>query len=109
MEQYEVKKKYFYPGAVFYDEYIKVLKKHKEIIIPIEAIDFIEYSKPTLLNYIFSIPCWFGGVSPGCLELHLNRKIEGTRLYIIKIKYSELCNLPKFYKVKIGYSDFLND
>lgn len=109
MAQYVVKKSFFHSGAIFNDEYIKVLKKRNEIIIPTEAIEYIEYSKPTLLNYIFAIPCWFSGVYPGRFEIHLNRKIGATRLYIIRIKKEDLYKLPQFYKIKIGYSDIFND
>lgn len=102
-DYYEVKKRGMYPKAIIYEEKVVIFKKNKEIEIPIEEIERIDYAKPTLINYLFSIPCWFGGICPGRLEIYLKKKIDKTRLYILKIRQNEIPKLPKFFKVAIGY------
>ncbi|MCH5163318.1 MAG: hypothetical protein J1G38_07545 [Clostridiales bacterium] len=108
MGELELEKRSRYSKVIFYDDEIILYKKEVEIKIPIECIDHIEYAKPSLLNYILAIPCYFGGTYPGRLEIYLNKKIQNRKLYIIKIKYDEIWKLPKIFRIKIGVSNHLD-
>lgn len=50
-------------NAIFFPDKIVLLRKKGRVIIEIGSIDRIEYTKPTLLNYIFA-SVWFGGTLP---------------------------------------------
>jgi hypothetical protein len=87
-------------SAIFTSKQIIIIKKNNKIIINIDDIERIEYSKPTLLNYLLS-STWFGGTYPGRLQIHLNKKIGKTKLYLVKINYKEFVKLPEVFKIKL--------
>lgn len=103
MERLELIKRSGYSRVVFSENEIVLYKRDREIVIPLECIENIEYVKPSFLNYILAIPCYFGGTYPGRLEIHLNKKIGTTKLYLVKIKNSEVDSLPEIYKSKFIY------
>jgi len=82
--------------ATFTNDKIVLIKKKGNITINIEDIERIEYTKPSLLNYLFA-STWFGGTFPGRLQIYCNKKIKKTRLYLIRIKYKEVELLPSVY------------
>ncbi len=97
-----------YSKIIFREEEMILYKKDVEIVVPTDYIEYIEYAKPSLFNYLWNIPCFFGGPCPGRLEIHLNKKVGKTSLYLVKIKYDEVWKLPKFYRVRMGISSYLD-
>lgn len=87
--------------AQFTEKELTIFKKKGDIIININDIKYIDYKKPNLLNYLLA-STWFGGTYPGRLQIHLNKKIGKTKLYLVKIKYKEFLELPKIYREKSG-------
>ena len=86
-------------NAIFFPDKIVLLKKQGKVVIEIDAIERIEYAKPTLLNYILAS----GGTFPGRLEIYLKdnlftRKAYYTKLFLIKIKYKDYLQLPEIYR-----------
>lgn len=89
-------------NAVFFPNKIVLIKKRRNVILEIGAIDRIEYVKPTVLNYIFA-SVWFGGTFPGRLEIYLKdniltRKAYHTKLFLVRIKYKDYLKLPETYR-----------
>ena len=87
--------------AKFTETELIVFRKKGDIIINTKDIKHIDYKKPNLLNYLLA-STWFGGTYPGRLQVHLNKKIGKTKLYLVKIKYKEFLELPKIYREKSG-------
>ncbi len=108
MGSLELENRSRYSKILFLDDKIVLYKKNKEIVIPTDCIEYIEYAKPSLFNYLWNLPGFLGGPCPGQLEIHLNKKIGNTRLYIVKIKSDEIYKLPKFYRVRMGISSYLD-
>lgn len=86
--------------AIFNSTEIVFLRKNGNITVSIEDIERIEYSKPTLINYLLA-STWFGGTYPGRLQIHLNKRVNNTKLYLVKLKHKELSELPEFYIKKV--------
>ncbi len=108
MGSLELENRSRYSKIIFLDDKIILYKKNKEIVIPTDCIEYIEYAKLSLFNYLWNLPGFLGGPCPGRLEIHLNKKIGKTRLYIVKIKSDEIYKLPKFYRVRMGISSYLD-
>ena len=87
--------------ARFTEKKLIIFFKKGDIIIDVSDIKLIDYKKPNLLNYLLA-STWFGGTYPGRLQIHLNKKIGKTKLYLVKIKYKEFLKLPKIYREKSG-------
>jgi hypothetical protein len=92
MECLELKK------AIFYPTEIALLRKKGDIIIRINDIEWIEYTKPTFLNYFFASGLFPGSTFPGYLNIHLNKKINKSKSYFVKIKNRDFPKLPKVYR-----------
>lgn len=88
-------------NARFYRNRIVIARRKGEVIIDLNAIERIDYVKPTLLNYVYATVL-FGGVCPGRLLIYLKdgplvKRAYGTRLYSIKIRYKDYLKLPEVY------------
>lgn len=91
MEQLNLKNAVFYPNAI-------IFPKKGNLRINISDIAQIVYRKPSLQNYFFASTT---GAFPGRLEIFLNRKLYGTDLYFVKIKYKEVLKLLGFFQKEI--------
>lgn len=69
------------------NEEIVVKRKNKNIIIPINNIKDMRYTKRTFLNYLLMDGL---SVSPGWLYIRFNNKIGWRKGIAIKVKYSDL-------------------
>ncbi len=74
------------------NEEIVIKRKNKNIIIPINNIKDMRYTKRTFLNYLLIYGL---SVSPGWLYIRCNNKIGWRKGITIKIKYSDLEKFPK--------------
>ncbi len=91
-----------FKNAIFDEEKIILLKRKGNIVINIENIKELYYTKPSLLNYLTAT----GGLDyPQRLFILLKNKINKKRLYYVKIKYKEIYKLPTYYKREIGIFD----
>ncbi len=106
MASLELCKRSGYQKVLFGDDEIILYKKDSEITIPTDYIERIEYAKKSFINYILNLPGFFGGPCPGRLEIYLTQKIGKTKLYLVKIKNDEVWKLPKYYRIKIGISNY---
>lgn len=95
MESLQLKK------AIFNSTEIVLIRKKGNITINVDDIKRIDYTKPTLLNYFFVSGLFPGGTYPGRLEIYLNKKINKSKSYLVKIKFDEVRKLPDFYIRKI--------
>ncbi len=86
-------------NVLFKPSEIIIEKKNDKIIINVKDINRVDYVKPNLLNYLVS-STWFGGTYPGRLQIHLNRKIGNSKLYLVRLKYKEFLELPQVYRKK---------
>lgn len=86
MESLEIK------NAKFTQTGITLLKRKKEVFIPIEIIDSLDYTK---FNF-FNLLCDTG--YPGYLRINLIEKIDNVKTYLIRVKYSDFKKLPDKYK-----------
>ena len=88
-------------NAIFFSNRVQLIGAGN-IIITIEDIDYLEYTKPTLINYIlFAAGFGASGPGPGIFCLHLNKKIGGTTLYSFKMKAKEVLSLPEQFLEKL--------
>ncbi len=71
------------------NEEIVIKRKNKNIIIPINNIKDMRYTKRTFLNYLLM----YG--SPGWLYIRFNNKIGWRKGIAIKVKYSDLVKFPE--------------
>lgn len=83
------------------NEEIVIKRKNKNIIIPINNIKDMRYTKRTFLNYLLIYGL---SVSPGWLYIRFNNKIGWRKGITIKIKYSDLEKLPENVFSKIDIS-----
>lgn len=74
------------------NEEIVVKRKNKNIIIPINNIKDMRYTKRTFLNYLLMDGL---SVSPGWLYIRFNNKIGWRKGIAIKVKYSDLEKFPE--------------
>lgn len=77
----------FFEDCIFIIDDILFLRK--------ENIEFIDYNKPSLLNWILAR----GSFAPGYLRIEAKVQIEGKKkpkrkVYYIKIKYKDVFKLP---------------
>ena len=91
MESLQLKKSIFNPTEIV------LLRKKGDIIINIADIKQMEYTKPTFLNYFFASGLFPGGTFPGYLKIWLNKKINKSKSYFMKIKYKDVLKLPEVY------------
>lgn len=87
-------------NAIFEHNKIVLIRKKGNVVIAISDIVRIEYSKPTLFNYLFA-STFFGGTFPGRLQIYLKNKVGKTKLYLVKIKYKDFLMIPNSYSDKI--------
>lgn len=73
-------------------EKIVVKKGRKDIIIPVNNIKYMTYSKRTLINYLFIFGLL---VPPGYLLIRFNNEFNAKKQMVIKIKYMDLVKIPK--------------
>lgn len=83
------------------NEEIVIKRKNKNIIIPINNIKDMRYTKRTFLNYLLIYGL---SVSPGWLDIRFNNKIGWRKGIAIRIKYSDLEKFPKNIFSKIDIS-----
>lgn len=74
------------------NEEIVIKRKNKNIIIPINNIKDMRYTKRTFLNYLLMYGL---SVSPGWLYIRFNNKISWRKGIAIKVKYSDLEKFPE--------------
>lgn len=74
------------------NEEIVIKRKNKNIIIPINNIKDMRYTKRTFLNYLLMYGL---SVPPGWLYIIFNNKIGWRKGIAIKVKYSDLEKFPK--------------
>lgn len=74
------------------NEEIVIKRKNKNIIIPINNIKDMRYTKRTFLNYLLIYGL---SVSPGWLYIRFNNKIGWRKGITIKIKYYDLKKFPE--------------
>ena len=74
------------------NEEIVIKRKNKNIIIPINNIKDMRYTKRTFLNYLLMDGL---SVSPGWLYIRFNNKIGWRKGIAIKVKYSDLEKFPE--------------
>lgn len=98
MDCLELQNRSGYSKVIFSDDEILLYKKDREIVIPIACIEKIEYAKPSLINYFLAV---FGGTYPGRFVIYLNKKIQTTKLYLVKIKEGEVLCLPEIYRNRL--------
>ena len=91
MEYLELKKATFYPNEIILHE------KKGDIAISIDEIEWIDYDKPTLWNFIVGAPAL------GYLRIFLKEK--KFKSYYVRIKFSDIPKLPEFYIRKIDPSN----
>jgi len=78
------------------DNYKIVLhKKSVEFVIRLNEIEFIEFVKPTILNYLLSDIAPGSTTFPGRLQIRTKVKKGNSKLYLVKIKHKEAVNLQK--------------
>lgn len=80
--------------AIFFDDYI-LIRNCDNIILTKGDILFIDYYKPSLLNWLLAS----GICTPGYLRIEAKVKLEEEKkpkrkVYYIKIKYKEVFKLP---------------
>lgn len=81
---------------VDFDNYKIVLhKKSVEFVIRLNEIGFIEFVKPTILNYLLSGIAPRSTTLPGRLQIRTKVKIGNSKLYLVKIKHKEAVKLKK--------------
>ena len=78
-----------------------LLRKNVSIVINIDDIEEMEYTRPTFFNYFFASGLFPGGTFPGYLKISLNKKINKSKTYFIKINRKQILQLPKVYLKKI--------
>lgn len=83
------------------NEEIVIKRKNKNIIIPINNIKDMRYTKRTFLNYLLIYGL---SVSPGWLDIRFNNKIGWRKGIAIRIKYSDLEKFPENIFSKIDIS-----
>ncbi len=83
------------------NEEIVIKRKNKNIIIPINNIKDIRYTKRTFLNYLLMDGL---SVSPGWLYIRFNNKIGWRKGIAIKVKYSDLEKFPENVFLRIDIS-----
>lgn len=74
------------------NEEIVIKRKNKNIIIPINNIKDMRYTKRTFLNYLLMDGL---SVSPGWLYIRFNNKTGWRKGIAIKVKYSDLEKFPE--------------
>lgn len=85
-----------YYEAEFLKDKMILTKKNKEVVIMYSNILGIDYTKPTLVNYMFSST--HGEAFPGRLEIALKERVYKLDKYFIKIKHQDVLALPSKYK-----------
>lgn len=93
MESLEIKKVIFHPTEIVF------LRKKGNININVSDIDWISYKKPTIINYLLAL---FSGTYPNRLEIYLKKKINKTKLYLVRIKYNDVLKLQGFFQKEIN-------
>lgn len=83
------------------NEEIVIKRKNKNIIIPINNIKDMRYTKRTFLNYLLMDGL---SVSPGWLYIRFNNKIGWRKGIAIKVKYSDLEKFPENVFLRIDIS-----
>ena len=89
--------------ATFYSDKIVLHKKKGDVEILMKEIDRLDYTKPSLYNYLFAAFC--GMVpSPGLLTITLRKPHNTAKksVYIIRLKYDDYCGLPGDYLMKMN-------
>lgn len=87
-------------NVIFNPTEIVLIRRKDNIIIDVNDIEKIRYIRASLINYLIS-PTWFGGTYPNRLQIHMNKKIGKTKLYLVRMKYKEFLELPSIYREKI--------
>lgn len=84
--------------AKFTSEEIIIFKKKSNLIIPLENIKWLEYTKPSFWNYFFASAFFPGGNFPGYLTIQFKKKIGRWKGYHVRMKYEEFLKLPDPFK-----------
>lgn len=82
----ELKKAKFYPYEII------LIKNKKEIVVPTAAIDHIEYSMPSIKNFILAN-------SPWLFSIYMRPNLYGTKRYDLCIKYRDFIKIQSFLNV----------
>lgn len=90
--------------AIINSNEIILLRKKGDIIISIDNITRIDYTKPTFFSCLIAglLP---DGTFPGYLKIFLKEKINKSKDYLVKIKHNDVLKLPEFYLRKIDPSN----
>lgn len=88
-------------NVIFSQTEIILIKKSGNVKISIDDIERMEYVKPTFINYLLVSGLFAGGIFPGYLKIWLNKKVNNSKSYLIKIKYRDVLKMPEFYLQKI--------
>lgn len=83
--------------VIFYPDKIVLLRKKDDIIINIDNIWTINYTKPTLINIFLAglLKSYPEGI--GVLVIWTKKKVGKSEHFQINIKYRDVLKLPEIY------------